>query len=114
MKKAILSPLASAFVVPGMGQILNGQLKKGVCILGINLGFFVAGVITLTRIVNKAFKETHYHGFSYSKLLDKLRDQDFLVLWCLLTAFAILWLYAVLDAFLAGKKLDRLEKEEVS
>jgi hypothetical protein len=33
MQKAIMSPLCSGLVIPGLGQIINQDLKKGIIIL---------------------------------------------------------------------------------
>ena len=35
MKKSIISPLCSALIIPGLGQVINNNIKKGLIILGI-------------------------------------------------------------------------------
>ncbi|MFH1292573.1 MAG: hypothetical protein ABIJ44_00415 [Pseudomonadota bacterium] len=39
--------------------------------------------------------------------MDRLKAADFSALWYLLVAFALIWLYSVLDAYLTGRKLDQ-------
>ena len=103
MKKAILSPLCSGLVIPGLGQVINQQLKKGVCLLILVLLLFIATVIKLYLLINKAF-ETKAGTPETPSVMDKIVAQNFSLLWCLLTAFAILWIYSVLDAYIAGKQ----------
>ena len=35
MKKAVIASLCSAFIIPGLGQILNNNIKKGLVILAL-------------------------------------------------------------------------------
>jgi hypothetical protein len=111
MKKAILSPLCSGLVIPGLGQVINQQLKKGGCLLILVLLLFIATMIKLYLLISKAF-ETKAGTPGTLSFMDKIEAQNFSLLWYLLTAFAILWLYSVLDAYIAGKKLDRLEERD--
>jgi hypothetical protein len=39
--------------------------------------------------------------------MDRLKAADFSALWYFLVAFALIWLYSVLDAYLTGRKLDQ-------
>jgi len=108
MKKAILSPLCSAFVIPGLGQVINQHLKKGVLILAAVFVFFVVFVIRLYGIINAVMKEGAISLGDTSVIMDKLKAEDPPVLCILLMVFIILWAYSVLDAFLAGWKIDQL------
>ena len=40
-------------------------------------------------------------------IMARLRAEDLSIFWCLLMAFAVLWFYSVLDAYLRGKKIDQ-------
>lgn len=114
MKKAILSVLCSALVVPGLGQIINQHLKKGLCILFAVFILFITAVVNLSRIINTILEEKEINQFNHRAIMDRLGAEDSSVLRYLLVAFAILWLYSVLDAYLAGKKIDqRREKERL-
>ncbi|MBN1277014.1 MAG: hypothetical protein JXA35_05940 [Deltaproteobacteria bacterium] len=109
MKKSIASPLCSAFVIPGLGQILNQQFKKGVCILASVFALFLIGVIKLYIMINSVFRGIEINAANSEIIMERLKLQDTSVLWFLLAIFLILWLYSVLDAFIAGTKIDRFE-----
>ena len=111
MKKAILSPLCSGLVIPGLGQVINQQVKKGICILILVFFLFVATIVELYLIISKAF-ETKAAIPDSTVFIDKFAAQNLSPLWYLLTAFAILWFYSVLDAYITGKKLDRLGERD--
>ena len=106
MKKAVLAPICSELVIPGLGQIINQNLIKGGCILFAVFILFVAGIFTLYNLMSTALKaELINPGYS-PDIMDRLKAADFSALWYLLVAFALIWLYSVLDAYLTGKKLD--------
>jgi TM2 domain-containing membrane protein YozV len=111
MKKAILSPLCSGLVIPGLGQVINQQVKKGICILILVFFLFVATIVELYLIISKVF-DTKAGTPDSTVFIDKLAAQNLSPLWYLLTAFAILWFYSVLDAYITGKKLDRLGERD--
>ncbi len=112
MKKTILSPLCSAFIIPGIGQVINQHVKKGVVILSAVFVLFLAFVIRLYGIINALMKDGTINLDDPDAIMRKLRAEDPYVLCLLLMAFVILWTYSVLDAFLAGRKLDQLEKRD--
>jgi hypothetical protein len=107
MKKAILSPLCSALVIPGLGQIINQHLKKGGCILFVVFILFVAGIVILSRLINAVQKPEMINPSHSPYITDTLREADFSAFWYLVVAFGLIWLYSVLDAFLTGRKLDQ-------
>jgi len=88
MKKAILSPLSSAFVIPGLGQIINQHLKKGVCILAGTFVLFIAALIKFYQILSAALEAENMNPSE-------------------------LWIYSVLDAHLTGKKIDRKQGDQL-
>jgi hypothetical protein len=107
MKKAILSPLCSALVIPGLGQIINQHLIKGGCILFAVFILFVAGMFTLYHLMSAALKEQLINPGHLPDIMHRLKAADFSALWYLLVAFALIWLYSVLDAYVTGRKLDQ-------
>lgn len=109
MKKAILGPLASAFVIPGLGQIIVGRVRKGLFILGANLLAFSGGVTLLVRFILRTMKTGQPKD--PSSLFKDFPGQDAPLFWMLVIAFTGLWLYSVVDAFLAGRKMDRTGEE---
>ena len=109
MKKAILSPLCSALVIPGLGQVVNQHIKKSVLILSGVFVLFVAFVYRLYEIINAVMKDRTINLGDPDAIIDRLKLEDPSALFFLFIAFVILWAYSVLDAFLAGRKIDRLE-----
>ncbi len=107
MKNAFVSLLCSALVIPGLGQILNQQLKKGSCILLVVLFLFVWGAIALYDLFKSVFTTTQITGSGGETVIDRFREQDLSTLCIILGAFVAVWLFSVLDAFWAGRKIDR-------
>lgn len=113
MQKAIMSPLCSGLVIPGLGQIINQDLKKGIIILCAVFALFVAGIIRLLQIVHSVFRSGHTDLSDPQALMAKLGAEDPTMLWIIGVAFAILWIYAVVDAYRGGRKADQLEAGSV-
>jgi hypothetical protein len=110
MKKALIAALCSALVIPGLGQVINQQLKKGGCILASVFVLFLAGVFILYRLISSIRHAEEPTAIDFSFIISHLSTLDLSVLWFLLLAFTTIWLYAVLDAFLTARKLDQREK----
>ena len=109
MQKAILSPLCSGLVIPGLGQIINQDLKKGIIILCVAFALFVAGIVRLLQIIHSVFRSGHTDLSDSQVLMARLGAEDPTMLWVLGVAFAILWIYAVVDAYRGGRKVDQLD-----
>jgi hypothetical protein len=110
MKRSILSPLCSAFIIPGLGQIVNDDYKKGLIILAAVFLLFVAGTIKLVLIINSLIGNNIIELSEIKILTERIQEQDLSVLWILVILFGFVWFYSVLDAFLQGRKIDK-EKE---
>ncbi|MGD2126272.1 MAG: hypothetical protein PVG99_09345 [Desulfobacteraceae bacterium] len=106
MKRSILSPLCSAFVVPGLGQIINQSLKKGLVILAIVFGLFVGGTVKLAFMIKSIINQPGFRIDHPERFVEKIQGEGLSSLWYLIIAFAVVWIYSVLDAFWSGKKLD--------
>jgi len=106
MRQYILAPLCSAFIVPGLGQIINQSLKKGLIILSVVFILFIAGTIKLFFILQSALADVNVAQLKSVPVGDQLQGKDLTVLWVLLGLFAIVWVYSVLDAFWVGKKME--------
>ena len=102
MKRSLLSPLCSAFIVPGLGQILNQNFKKGLIILAVVLGLFSGGTVKLAFILRSMMNQPQ------TPSIDALSS-----LWYLIFPFVITWIYSVIDAFWTGRKLDKAMGEEI-
>ena len=104
MKKSIAAPLCSGLVIPGLGQILNQQIRKGLILLSLVFVLFVAGVVKLVFIINSMTNPLDLAGASP---LAHLRGGDLLFLAGILGAFAIVWVYSVLDSFWVAFQSER-------
>lgn len=107
MKQYILSPVCSAFVVPGLGQVLNHNLKKGGIILGIILILIVSATIQIALILKSVFKEMEPGLYPLEKYLERIMQEDLSIVFYLIVAFAVIWVYSVADAFLVGLKIEK-------
>lgn len=110
MKKYILSPLCSALVVPGLGQVLNNNIKKGLCILATVFILLVVGIVKLALIIDSLLKGMELNSLDTGVMIERLRGEDFFILWALLIIFGIVWIYSVLEAFWTGKKIENQAK----
>lgn len=111
MKKAFMSALCSALIIPGLGQIINQQIKKGLVLLGAVLVLFVMAVIAMYSLLKSGLSENFLVTAKPEVIIRELRNQDFSALWILLCVFAVVWLYSVLDAFWTGRKGDVSTKQ---
>jgi len=107
MKKYILAPLCSALIVPGLGQILNRNLKKGLFILSVVFFLFIVGMIKLFFILRSVLADGNTGWLKTPPVGERLQSTDLTILWLLLGLFAIVWVYSILDAFWVGKKMER-------
>ena len=114
MKKSIISPLCSAIIIPGLGQVINNNIKKGLIILGIVFVLFIAGTIKLALMIKYLAKGHTTTGPDTDIILQRLQNMDLSVIYLLITAFGIVWIYSVWDAFLQGKKIDKENKEKLT
>jgi len=113
MKKYILSPLCSALIIPGLGQILNNNLKKGGCLLAIVFILFIAGTVKLVFMVKSILKGLDINKLDSRVIQERLQGEDISVLWVLLMIFSVVWIYSIFDAFWTGKKLESQIKDHV-
>lgn len=111
MRKCILSPLCSAFVVPGLGQIINHQLKKGLILLSIIFVLFVGGTIELVFMILSIMNQGRVAPSEPGDLVKSFQGDSLTTLWLFIIPFAVVWVYSVLDAFWAGRRLDKQEGE---
>ena len=112
MRKAILSTLCSAFVIPGLGQVMNQHLRKGVIILAAMFVLFLLTLVKLYQILSALFISAGGNHSDFPSLMDRIKGEDLRALLVLLAVFAILWLYSVIDAYLVGRKIDRTGDKE--
>ena len=109
MKKAVVSPLCSALIIPGLGQIINQDLKKGIILLAAVFLLFVMGIIKLVRLIDAVFRTGPVDLSNPEMIMAKLRAEDLSILWYMAAAFVIIWFFSVLDAYIRGRKIDSVD-----
>ena len=107
MKKYISAPLCSAFVVPGLGQIINEQLKKGLLLLGLVFIFLVAITFKLAVDINRLMAGIDLANINLKAITEKIASEDLSLLSILAFCFAVVWIYSIVDAFWIGWKSER-------
>jgi hypothetical protein len=112
MKKTILAPLSSALVIPGLGQVINHDLKKGIALLGTAFVLLVIGAVKFFQLLSGALETGWADPSKQAFLIDQLKTQDLSLMKWVSGAFLLIWTYSVIDAFLRGKKLDRSRGDE--
>jgi hypothetical protein len=110
MKKWILSPLCSAFVIPGMGQLLNQHLKKGIFMLVTVLVLMALFVVRLYQMIVPIMTSGNINLQDPMGILEKVMAKDQSVLFYLVVAFCVLWAYSIIDAFVGGMRQDKLDR----
>jgi hypothetical protein len=104
MKKYILSPLCSGLLIPGLGQILNNEIKKGLLLLAAVFILFVVGSIKLAFVIK--FLLSQSASTDPMVIMERIKGENLLSLWILIGLFAVIWAYSVVDAFRTGRRLQ--------
>ncbi|MGD8561082.1 MAG: hypothetical protein PVG03_01035 [Desulfarculaceae bacterium] len=110
MRRALVAPLASGLVMPGLGQLINRQPGKGAAlIMGASLLFLITLGLAFYKVSQAliAMGELAPGGDKWAALRAELINQGSGWLLVLFVIFAAIWLYAVIDAFRTGRRLDR-------
>ncbi len=107
MKKYIIASICSAFIVPGLGQVINEQIKKGLLLLGLVFILLVAVTVKLAVIINHLSADLDLANISLKEISEKLASEDLSLITILTLCFAVIWIYSIIDAFWAGWKIER-------
>ncbi|MEW6263771.1 MAG: hypothetical protein AB1641_11915 [Thermodesulfobacteriota bacterium] len=109
MNRRILAPLCSAFVLPGLGQIVNRQIGKGVImIMAVSL-IFLAVVLKVFMDLSAVMGQLMGPDLTLSDdklplFLAGLRARNLTPLFILLILGFALWAYSVIDAYVYSRK----------
>lgn len=107
MKKYIISPIGSALIVPGFGQVLNGQIKKGLILMGIVFVIVITGVIKLALIINNMLPELNPDQINRSEIIERINTIDLSILKLVIFTLFAIWIYSIIDAFIIGIKVEK-------
>jgi uncharacterized BrkB/YihY/UPF0761 family membrane protein len=99
-------------IIPGLGQVLNGDLKKGLVLLAMVFLLFLGAVLKLVFSVLSYINRPETASIDTPGDIKMLLFEDLSSLFFIIIAFAMIWVYSVLDAFWNGKKQDRKIKYE--
>jgi hypothetical protein len=114
MKHIILAPLLSAFILPGLGQVVNGQFRKaGLLIAAVSL-LFLALFFKVLYDLNKFFLSLPPEAYgknspTFSTAAQTLSRQDNGLLICLVLLLTGVWVYGVWDAFSVARKKGKAQ-----
>jgi TM2 domain-containing membrane protein YozV len=109
MRKSIIAPLCSALVVPGLGQILNRQFRKGLILLGLVFVLFIAAAVKLAFIINALTPASDPAETSQTAAFS---GGDLFLVAGIAAAFLILWVYSLVDAFWVAFQSERSGEEK--
>ena len=107
MKKYISAPFCSAFIVPGLGQIINEQLKKGLLLIGLVFILLVAVTFKLAVVINRLMANIDLANINLKEITEKMASEDLSLISILSLCFAVIWIYSIVDAFWFGWKIER-------
>ena len=107
MKKYIAAPIGSALIIPGFGQVLNGDIKKGLILLGVVFILFIACVIKLIQIITALLPELNPDEINIEEILARINAMDVTFINILLFIFTAVWLYSVIDALIVGIRVEK-------
>ncbi|MCS7252847.1 MAG: tetratricopeptide repeat protein [Armatimonadota bacterium] len=114
-KNPTLAVLAS-MMIPGAGQVYNGDFVKGFALFGVSLLSFAGWLTPVFDALGKAAKK--FGAISLNSLLEVMRDWSTLKLVLLLVVmmvFFLAWTYAIIEAGITAFQLQKaaqLEFEE--
>jgi TM2 domain-containing membrane protein YozV len=98
MKVNVKAAILSAFVLPGLGQIVNGKKLKGLVIIGIvNIFILVALALVMKGMGQIVISIKAGGSVDAAAVLEQVR-QNTGGNRPLLAGFLVLWFYAVVDA----------------
>ena len=107
MKKYITAPIGSGIIIPGFGQILNGQIRKGLILMGVVFVIFVACVFELLQIVMGIVPQLSFGEINSQEILARIDVMDFSMLRVIIILFLLVWIYSIIDAFVVGLKVEK-------
>lgn len=114
MKKHIQSSLCSAFIVPGLGQILNKRISKGLILMALVFILIIAITTNFLFLVVAGMRYVQAEDVDniHKIILKSFFHGDLTTFWILIGISVILWVYSIVDAFMDGLKIEKELKEK--
>ncbi len=113
MKKYITSTLASALIVPGLGQVVNRQIKKGLIIMSCVFILIIVIFYHLIKTAMSVIEDLAPEDINYAILSDRLHNYDLSSLKIIIIVFLAVWIYSIIDSFLVGVRIERNEQVKI-
>ena len=111
MRQSILAPLCSAFILPGLGQVLNRQVLKGFALICATTGLFFALIFKLLLDLSAVMGDVMGADFSLGAdkiplILQGMRQRDMTIVYILAALGGALWAYSIIDAYINGRRFQ--------
>ena len=104
--KTIIAPLASAFMVPGIGHAINGNLRKALCLMGVTFLLWSGIAISCFFTIKKIIKTTgSLENVNFMQVIPSYS-------YILLGIFFLVWLYGIFDSAKEALK-NKKQREEL-
>jgi hypothetical protein len=114
MKDYIRAPLLSGLVLPGLGQVVNRQIIKGLALMAavtfIFLALLVKLFIDLSAVMGEAMGPDLGLGpDTMSRIIEGMRERNLTLLFVLGGSGVAIWAFSIVDAFLTGRRNYRMD-----
>ncbi|MCB2186053.1 MAG: hypothetical protein KQJ78_06520 [Deltaproteobacteria bacterium] len=108
MRRALVAPLLSGLVLPGLGQVINRQTGKGTLLMiGSGMLFLVSMGLMLYHFSTAVLAVEEAGGQATMEAIhQQITTQGAGWLWIFLPVIFVLWAYAVWDAWRWGRIRD--------
>jgi hypothetical protein len=110
LKQSILAPLLSAVILPGLGQVTNRRLIKGLILMGLSALLFLALIIKaafdFTAVLNDIAGMDPTGESLVPLVLRGMKERDLTSLYVMVAIGAAVWMYAIVDAAIDGRRID--------
>lgn len=115
MKNSIKAALLSGFVYPGLGQVLLKKYKRGtalIILVSISLLVIVVTAVQKALVILDKIK-TADGGIDINEITKAATDatsaSESIMSNLAFLLLVVCWIFAIVDAYIAGKKKDREE-----
>lgn len=98
MKLNVKAALLSAFVLPGLGQVVRGERAKGGILIALANIFLLAALVLVLKGMGPVLLEAKLAGGIDPNAVSRKLAAGAPAARVLLACFAALWCYAVVDA----------------
>lgn len=106
MKLNVKAALLSAFVLPGLGQVVRGERVKGLILIALANIFLLAALVLVLKGMGPVLLEAKLAGGADPNAVSRKLAAGAPAARALLACFAALWCFAVVDALVDRRNGD--------